>query len=168
MRYSLLMFTVLAATAAACERPAHHAIAASASDTKASAVSVPNNGVIPGTPAGDLDRWVKEIRKGIAQVPELMKTNPAAAQKSTMNLYITRQEYSEMYYGKDGRLRASDELAVAVSDAELRFHELMTLVGTKNPSPAAVETAVKALDKQQDRVAKLWKKTGVHIQHPAK
>src|SRR5688500_18403216 len=110
MNYKLSLI-LLAATTAACDAPAQHdAIAAGANPT--SSISMPNNGgLIPGTPEGDLADWVKDIRKGIADVPALTKSNPAEAQKKALDLYVTRQEYAEMYYGIDGRNKASDELS---------------------------------------------------------
>lgn len=167
MRYSLISLVVLAAAASACDSPPRHAVAATAS-SKGAGVSVPNNGIIPGTPDGDLDRWVKDVRKGVAEVPALMKTDRLAAQRVAVNLYASRQEYSEMYYGEEGRLYQNDELAFAISDAEQRFHELLKLLMANDASVTTVKTAVKALDKQQAHVAKLWKKTDAHIQRPAK
>lgn len=158
-----LSLILLAATTAACDAPAQkNAIAADANPT--SSISMPNNGgLIPGTPEGDLADWVGDIREGIEDVPALAKQNPAEAQKRTLDLYVTRQEYAEMYYGLDGRNKASEELSAAIETAEERFHVLMQLFSQKAPSHDAVKTAVDALDEQQAVVAKLWKKSGVTL-----
>jgi hypothetical protein len=159
---------LLAATTAACDAPAQQkAVAADAPTT--STISMPHNGgLIPGTPEGDLADWVKDIRKGIADVPALTKTNPAEAQKKALDLYVTRQEYAEMYYGVDGRNKASVELSEAIETAEERFHVVMQLLAQKAPAYDAVDTAVNALDEQQALVAKLWKKTGVKLNRAAR
>ena len=162
MNYKLSLI-LLAVTTAACDAPAQHdAIAAGANST--TSISMPNNGgLIPGTPEGDLADWVKDIRKGIAEVPELTKRNPAQAQKKALDLYVTRQEYAEMYYGVDGRNKATEELSAAIEGAEARFHVVMQLLAQTAPAHAAVETAVDSLDAQQALVAKLWKKAGVKL-----
>lgn len=163
-KFALLL---LAAATAACDAPAQkNAIAADADP--ASSISMPNDGgLIPGTPDGDLADWVEDIRDGIADVPALTKENPAEAQKKTLDLYVTRQEYAEMYYGLDGRNKATDELSAAIETAEERFHVLMQMFAQKAPSHDAVKSAVAALDEQQALVAKLWKKSGVKLNRAA-
>jgi len=165
MRFSAALCLCAAALCAACNAPAQHeAVAASRSPD--AGVSVPNNGIIPGTPEGDLGDWVRDIREGIAKLPELAAKDAPAAQKAAIELYVTRQEYDEMYYGIEGRNRVSDELAQAIETAEQRFHELMKLLGDKAPADAAVRASVAALDEQQALVAKLWRATGAHINRP--
>jgi hypothetical protein len=161
MRTQLTLLAT-AALLAACDAPTHQSAVAATSSAPAS-VSIPNNAIIAGTPAGDLDTWVKEMRAGIAQLPALLKDDVASAQRKALELYVTRQEYSEMYYGPHGRLRATDELASAIGTAEERFHALMKLLGTSNPSADAVKSAIDALDSQQALVSKLWQRTGAHI-----
>ena len=60
-----------------------------------------------------------------------------------------------------------NELAQAIETAEERFHELMKLLGTATPAESQVEASVESLDEQQALVAKLWEKTGAHINRPA-
>lgn len=131
-------------------------------------VSVPNDGLIPGTAPGDLGDWVKDIRRGIADLPAASQKDAPAAQRIAIQLYVSRQEYNEMYYGAEGRIKTnSPELAQAIETAEERFHELMRLLGTQHPARGAVQAAVDALDAQQGKVAKLWQQTGAHINRPA-
>src|SRR5688572_1665965 len=85
----------------------------------------PTTGLIAGTPPGGLTQWVEEIRAGTSGLPELAITDPAAAQKKALDMYIGRQEYIEMYWGEGGRLTKGSELGIAVKTAEDRFHELM-------------------------------------------
>jgi hypothetical protein len=162
MRLAIAISLCAALASAACHAPAQHdAVAATGSG-----VSVPNDGLIPLTPAGDLGDWVKDIRRGIAKLPEVAKTDAPTAQRQAIQLYVSRQEYDEMYYGVDGRVHAPAALGKQIETAEEHFHVLMRLLGTKNPSPDAVQSAVDALDAQQAKVAKLWKKTGLHINRP--
>ena len=163
-----LALIILAAATAACDAPAQKNAIAAGPDAAAS-ISMPNDGgIIPGTPAGDLADWVKDIRKGLDDIPALTRQNPADAQKKALDLYITRQEYAEMYYGLDGRNKASEELSAAIETAEQRFHVVMQLLAQKTPAQDAVETAVDSLDAQQALVAKLWKKAGVKLNRAVK
>ena len=123
----------------------------------AAATTAPSNtGLIAGTPDGDLDTWVADIRNGIAPLPEQSRTDVVGAGRKALDLYISRQEYIEMYYGEGGRLKASAALGVEVDLAEARFHDLMKLFNAPPVDPAAVSTAVKALDEQQARVLAEW------------
>ena len=112
--------------------------------------------LIPGTPAGDLDRWVGDIRTGIAPLLEEARTNGASAQAKALNLYVTRQEYIEMYYGPGGKLQASPELGAEIEKAEANFHQLMQVLGTKPVDLEAAAQAITALDAQQARVLETW------------
>jgi len=154
MKSALPLIIIAAAFTAACDAPSTHRAVAATANT-APQTTTPN-GLIPGTPPGDLDVWVRDIRAGIAALPAGAAKDPAAAQRAALDLYVTRQEYSEMYYGVDGRLKQSEELAAAIETAEERFHELLKLFATPQPSAAAVQTAVDALDRQQGEVVRLW------------
>ncbi|HUP88951.1 MAG TPA: hypothetical protein VM100_06365 [Longimicrobiales bacterium] len=168
MRYLTIFAAVAALAAAACNSPANRE-AVAATKSEASVVSVPNkDGLIPGTPAGDEGDWVADIRKGISLIPAMVEKDPAAAQKKALELYVTRQEYSEMYYGANGRNKATAELATAITTAEERFHDLLKLLSAKPVVKADVKVAVKALDKQQRTVLQLWKASGAHITRSAK
>jgi hypothetical protein len=164
---SFIPLILIAAAGAACDAPAQHQ-AEAANPTQAASISVPNGGgLIPGTPEGDLADWVGDIREGIAEVSRLAATDVAAAQKKALDLYVTRQEYSEMYYGVDGRNKATAELSAAIETAEEHFHVVMKVLANPNPELAQLESAVGALDAQQALVAKLWKQSGVTLQRTA-
>ncbi|NJD09558.1 MAG: hypothetical protein FIB01_03600 [Gemmatimonadetes bacterium] len=81
-------------------------------------------GLAAGTPAGGREGWIGEVRAGLAGMPELAERDPAAAKNRALQLYVTRQEYIEMYYGTAGRAVRGTELAEAVVTAESRFHAL--------------------------------------------
>jgi hypothetical protein len=157
-----LLYTSLVAlsTLTACDAPPTHEAAAA---TTTPSTTETKGALIPGTPAGDLGDWVSDIRRGIALIPEAMRKDAAAAQRAALDLYVTRQEYAEMYYGVDGRLRATDELASAIETAEERFHELLKLLTNPATSVDAVKPAVVALDQQQAIVARLWFQAGVRL-----
>lgn len=172
MRATLFALIACSLTVAACDSPrGTQAVAASpAAEAAAVTPTTPTPaGLIAGTPEGDLGDWVKEIRAGIAKVPALVDSDPTAAQKAALDMYVTRQEYAEMYYGVDGRIKGSPELAQAIETAEERFHDVMKLLATTTPKPdrAAVENAVDALDAQQKTVAKLFKASGLSLPRAA-
>ena len=162
---SFILFA--AVVCSACDAPDQHQAQAARPAPEAN-VSVPHNGLLPGTPAGDLDAWTRDIRAGIERVPELLKSDRAAAQRAALDMYITRQEYAEMYYGIDGRIKGSPELSQAIETAEEPFHMLMQLLNGKTPDPHEVAAAVKFLDEQQATVEKLWKASGLHLDRGAK
>jgi hypothetical protein len=124
-----------------------------ADTTLTDAASAPaQTGFATGTPAGALPEWIAEIKKGIARLPEQAEKDPAGAQKVAMDLYLTRQEYIEMYWSA-ARLPTTPALSQAVKDAETRFHEVLGLVGpSSKANRAQVSAAVKALDAQYDVV----------------
>ena len=162
MRSLTLYIAVGAFCTAACNAPAQKDAVAS-TKSAAPAVSVPNNGLIPGTPAGDEGDWIAEIRGGIKSLPAMTKTDPAAAQKKALELYVTRQEYSEMYYGVNGRNKVSVEMGNQIATAEQRFHDLLKILTAKNPNPAEVSAAVAKLDAEQKKVLEMWTASGAHI-----
>jgi high-affinity iron transporter len=143
-----LLLIALAAMATACERVEKDA----AAEPTTPAVSL-----IPGTPEGDLGDWVQNIVDGTARLPEEAKSDAASAQRKALDLYVSRQEYIEMYYGPGGKLSASAELGAAIESAEARFHELMQLLGAKPVDIAAVEKATTALHEQEKQVSSLWR-----------
>ncbi len=129
--------------------------------------TVPAGGLIAGTPDGDLDQWVTDIREGIKPLPQEAVVDGPAAQRKALDLYITRQEYIEMYYGPGGRLGASAELGTEIEAAEARFHELMQLLGKPPVEEAAARRAAEALDAQQARVLEVWKQGGKRLDREA-
>lgn len=63
--------------------------------------------------------------------------DPTAVRKRVLDLYVTRQEYIEMYWGPGGRLAAGESLGAAVEASEARFHDLMIMLGETPPPPAS-------------------------------
>ena len=168
MRFASLTFFIAAGIAACDSQPREQVASAAAAattdpDTTPVSFAATDSALIPGTPAGDLADWVRDIRSGIAAIPALAVSDQAAAQSRTLDLYITRQEYAEMYFGVDGRQRRSAELAAAIETAEERFHELMKLLAAERPSADDVRSAVAALDEQQATVGRLWQLSGARL-----
>ena len=113
-------------------------------------------GLVPGTPPGDFEDWLHVMRSGLDTVATELKTDRARAQKRVLDLYVTRQEYLEMYFGQGGRLAPTPELAESVKSAETRFHELMALTGAAPPaSEDTIRRAIAAVQQQLDRVGEL-------------
>jgi hypothetical protein len=74
-------------------------------------------------------------------------------QKRVIDIYVTRQEFAEQYYGPGGRMGPTPELAESIKTAEDRFHELMLLT---NANPPAAEPAIRAaIDKVQQQLARV-------------
>lgn len=106
-----------------------------------------------GTPAGGLRDWTREVRSGLSEVPSLAVKDVTAAQKTALELYLTRQEYIEMYWGTSGKLTRGGALGPAVKEAETRFHLILSQL---QPGHAADEGALRksvaALGEQYDAV----------------
>lgn len=89
------------------------------------------------------------------------------ARQDVLNLYLTRQEYIEVYYGPGGRLAPeAEQLHAAVETSEARFHELMQLLGTDQADPARVEASVRALHAAHDRVLEEARAADVPLSPP--
>ena len=116
-----------------------------------SAPSTPS-GLIQNTPEGGVLDWVSDIDAGLDSVPELVGSDPSAAQGAVLNLYVMRQEYLEMYYGPGGRLEATPELAAAIDGNENRFHALMTELAKEAPDSGTVVALTDSLAAQTGRV----------------
>ena len=147
---ALLCFTL------ACTRESP-AVSRASADSSALAVQpaspAADSGLIRGTPPGDLENWVADMRAGLDTAAAEVKTDRAAAQKRVVDLYASRQEYSEMYYGENGRMGPTPELAESIKTAETRFHELMALLMA---SPPATEQAIRdAITKTQQQLARV-------------
>lgn len=121
--------------------------------------------LVPGTPSGGLAQWIGEVRTGLAGVAEQVKRDPAAAKNQALQLYVTRQEYIEIYYGTAGRAVRDAVLAAAVTAAEARFHELLKVLNP--PDGRVVATALpevaRALNEQYDVVLRRARELGVDV-----
>ncbi|HET9986766.1 MAG TPA: hypothetical protein VFQ38_24530 [Longimicrobiales bacterium] len=129
----------------------------------AARASVPG-GLIPGTPAGGLQDWITDVRRGLAAAAERSASDPAGAQRQALELYLTRQEYIEQYYGTGGRLNAGPALGPAVKAAEDRFHEVLQQMRPGAGSAAGgLAGGVARLSAQYDTVLAAAKSAGVPL-----
>jgi hypothetical protein len=121
-----------------------------------SEADAPGEGASPAVsaPADSVIAWAQEIREGIGPLAGQVGSDPDAARKRAVELYVTRQERIEQAAGPG--TGASPDLAESVHEAEARFHELMQLLGESPPPHATdVETAVQALDERLAEVVEL-------------
>jgi hypothetical protein len=138
-----------------CERNAERA----AQDPPAAAPA-PTGDLIPGTPPGDLEEWVADVQTGLDSATAGSNTDASAVHRQVLDLYVTRQEYIEMYYGPGGRMSPTRSLSEAVKQAETRFHEVMRLTGSTPPAgPTAIAIAIGDLKAQYRMVLMEAKQT---------
>jgi hypothetical protein len=109
---------------------------------------------LAGTPPGSLVDWVADIRAGLEPVPAMVDTDPAAARRTAVDLYVNRQEWIERYYGPYGTLDpdTTSALGRAVRELEARFHDLIAVLGDTAVKRAGVAAAVQRLDQQAERL----------------
>ena len=168
-RFVLAATVVFAGAASACggERRAVGEEAVVEADATSADGSA--EGLIPNTPPGGLEQWVADIRSGLEVVPAQVASDPALAQKTTLDLYVTRQEYLELYYGENGRYFATAALADAIARDEAAFHRILELV---NPAAAGesaeadVRAALDVLDARLDDVLAEARAAGVDLSRP--
>jgi hypothetical protein len=110
--------------------------------------------LIQGTPPGGLVDWIADIREGTSGIEVLAAEDATGAQRRALDLYVTRQEYLELYYGTNGRISSgvAVELGEAVMENETRFHEMLQLLAVTPVDTAAVRVKREELHAQMDRV----------------
>ncbi len=107
-------------------------------------------------PPGSLTDWLSDMRTRVKTIPEKFATDAVVAQQAVMDVYITRQEYVEAYYGAAGVVSKGGQLGDAVMVAETMFHDLMKLVGaTPKSDVSKVRVLTDSIDAQLAKVAKL-------------
>lgn len=127
-----------------------------------------SEGLIAGTPAGDLPQWAAEARQTLKTIGESLEADRASAHKQVLDLYVSRQEYMEMYYGPNGRMQPEAVLADAVKLAETRFHELMRATGATPPAPIdSIRGRITALDEQLGVVLSNSSRSAKHLRSDA-
>ncbi len=140
---------------------------AAPSEARTSAVAPPGTGLIQGTPAGGLEDWTREIKEGTRALTAQATTNAAAAQRRALDLYVGRQEYIEMYWGPQGRLKAATPaLGASVLSAETAFHDLLQLLAFPPVDTMKMRTSVDTLALRMDRVLSEAKQANVPLMPP--
>lgn len=121
-------------------------------------------GILPGTPRGGLAEWIADVATGLEGLGARVATGDPDAGQRVVELYVTRQEFIERYYGPGGLMGGGPELGDAVRAAESRFHDLMALTGGgSSPDSTAVAGALNALSSQYDTVLEEARAAGVPL-----
>ncbi|MEX2281372.1 MAG: hypothetical protein WEE89_02665 [Gemmatimonadota bacterium] len=142
-----------------CERSAERA----AQDPPAAAPAPPGD-LVPGTPPGDLEEWIADVQTGLDTATGGSNVDAAAVHRQVLDLYVSRQEYIEMYYGPGGRMSPTPALSEAVKQAEMRFHEVMRLTGSTPPAgQTAIAIAIGDLKAQYRMVLQEAKQTSKRL-----
>ncbi|MBX6363951.1 MAG: hypothetical protein IRZ00_08790 [Gemmatimonadetes bacterium] len=124
-------------------------------------------GLIAGTPPGGLEDWIADVRRGLMAAAERWAADSADAQRQALDLYLTRQEYIEQYYGTGGRLAADSALGASVKAAEARFHEVLQQFRPgSGVAPAARAAGLERLFASYDSVLAAAKSAGVPLVPP--
>jgi hypothetical protein len=100
----------------------------------------------PGTPASGYVDWIADLRRGLARVADLAQTEPETARFTLEELYASRHEYLERYFGSGGAMYMGDGLAQAVDRSAIHFQELMRQLATMDEEPARIEESVRAAE----------------------
>lgn len=125
-------------------------------------------GLVAGTPEGDLEEWIADVQNGLDTVAQQGAGNSAEMHRRVLDLYVSRQEYIEMYYGPGGRLTPTPQLSEAVKLAETRFHEVMRLTGSTPPGEAtAIAKAIGDLKTQYAVVLSEARQTPTRLREAA-
>ncbi len=173
----MLLLLAGAALGASCQGRAAPAVAETRSpgtgtEVAATPAAAPST-LAAGTPAGGLKDWIGDVRRGLARLPGEAAANPTQASKSALDLYLTRQEYIEMYWGSGGRLNRGAELGPAVKEAETRFHLVLSRFEPGHAvDPVVLRRDIQSLSEQYARVIELAQHSGALLDphaavHPA-
>jgi hypothetical protein len=100
--------------------------------------------IAPGTPAGGYQDWVADLRSGLDRTVRVAGTDREAALHEVRELYASRHEYLQLYFGDGGVLHAGDGLAQAVERSAAEFRSLMRQLASMGGDGAAVGAAVEA------------------------
>lgn len=165
LRSRRLSAFLLGAAALACapdtgRDAAAHAGSEAPHDPAAHASSAPALAI----PSGGLEDWIADIRNGLAELPDRIPGDLAAARTAALELYTGRQEFIEIFYGENGRLTAGEALGPAVEHAEEVFHELLVMLSGQEPPDAEhVRAKVAAIAAAYDRVLEEARLAGVPL-----
>lgn len=156
---------------AACAAPPDREVEAEGAPRTAETEAAPGAPGAPATPfeeppPGGLPEWIADIRDGLRDLPARARQDPVGAQRQALELYLSRQEVIERYYGAGGP-RTGPALGEAVEAGELRFHELLRLTArTPPPDSGEVAEAVAALEAQLEEVLRRARAEGVPLTAP--
>jgi hypothetical protein len=107
----------------------------------------------PGTPAGGYLDWIAELQSGLDRVAAVAVTDRETALREVQELYASRHEYLQIYFGDGGAMYVSGELAQAVERSADEFRSLIRQLASMADDGVAVEDAVAAAARSLDAVA---------------
>jgi len=161
----ILVLGTAALVAGACGR----ADAAPDATVPASAPAAANDsGLVAGTPAGGLEDWVSQVAEGLGKLNEQVSGDVQSAQKIALDLYVTRQEYIEMYWGAQGRLRGegTEALSALVLGAEDAFHDLLQQLAAEPVEAVAIRATTDSINSRLGRALEEARARGVALIPP--
>jgi hypothetical protein len=97
-----------------------------------------------GTPADGYLEWTAALRAGLDRVIPMAQMEREAALRMIQDLYSSRHEYLERYFGHGGVMYVGDRLAEAVARSAAEFHVLMALLADVDVDPSRLEDTVRA------------------------
>jgi hypothetical protein len=97
-----------------------------------------------GTPSDGYLDWTADLRAGLDRVIPMARTDREAALRMISDLYSSRHEYLELYFGYAGVMFVGDGLAEAVARSAAEFHALMGLLAGIDEDPSRLEDTVRA------------------------
>jgi hypothetical protein len=97
-----------------------------------------------GTPSDGYLDWTAALRGGLDRVIPMAHTERDAALRMIQDLYSSRHEYLELYFGHGGVMFVGDALAEAVARSAAEFHALMALLADVDEDPNRLEDTVRA------------------------
>jgi hypothetical protein len=106
----------------------------------------------PGTPAGGYLDWIADLRAGLHRVAAVAVADRETALREVQELYASRHEYLQIYFGDGGAMYVNDELAQAVERSADAFRSLIRQLASMAEDDAAVEDAVAGAARSLDEV----------------
>jgi hypothetical protein len=123
---------------------------------------------VANTPPGGLEDWVDEITTGTKDLAVRAASDPQGAQRAALDLYVSRQEYIEMYWGPTRPLHpgGGNALGEAVLSAEQQFHDLLLALAVPPVDTAKVRLATDSLAARLARVVQIARQSGATMIPP--
>jgi hypothetical protein len=97
-----------------------------------------------GTPSDGYLDWTAALRAGLDRVVPMAQTEREAALRMMQDLYSSRHEYLELYFGHGGVMYVGDGLAEAVARSTAEFHALLGLLAGVDEDPSRLENTIRA------------------------
>lgn len=103
--------------------------------------------IMPGTPANGYIDWVADLRAGLARVEaDATASEREESLRLMQDLYATRHEYLEHYFGRGGALFVGDGMAEAVARSAAELHDLMRRLADPAEDASRLRDTIRAAD----------------------